>query len=179
LVIFATIFGVGFVILIVSLLSGGDAGHGIDAGVDADTDLGHIGPGIISVKMIALVMIGFGAFSFGVRSTTEASMFLSSMAGVGGAIVIGFFGYLIIRGFYSSQASSTISEQDIIGASANLIDAIPKGGLGQVACILRGREITYMARSRDGRAIGRGTIVRIIGKSGNSVIVEPMEKVNN
>jgi hypothetical protein len=36
-----------------------------------------------------------------------------------------------------------------------------------------------MARSRDGRAIGRGTIVRIIGKSGNSVIVEPMEKVNN
>jgi membrane-bound ClpP family serine protease len=140
-----------------------DGGH--------DTDGSH-GPSIFSVRMISLLMVGFGALSFGVRATTDASMFVASMAGIGGAVVIGGVGYTIIRAFYASQASSTITEQDLIGSQATLLDGIPEKGYGQIACVLRGREITYLAMSKDGRTIPRGAQVRVTGKSGNAVIVE-------
>jgi membrane protein implicated in regulation of membrane protease activity len=138
-----------------------------------DADHGG-GPSIFSVKMIALLMVGFGAGSFGVRATTDASMFQASLAGIGGAVVIGAVGYAIIRAFYTSQASSTITNQDIIGCEATLIDAISKSGNGQVSCILRGREMTYLARSKDGQSIAKGTPVKIISRTGNIVTVEPL-----
>lgn len=173
MVIFATIFGVGFVVLLFSLIFGGDAEVEADVGVDADTGSG--GPNIFSVRMVAMLMVGFGAVGFGTRASTDATMFISSMAGVGGAIVVGVIGYVIIRAFYASQESSTITENDIMGRTANLIDAITEGGTGQVACIVRGREITYLARSKDGNAINRGVPVRIVSKAGNTVTVEPAE----
>ncbi|MEW6411319.1 MAG: NfeD family protein [Candidatus Zixiibacteriota bacterium] len=170
LAIFATLFGVGFLILLLSVI------FGHDAEADGDTDTGgdSSGPSIFSVRMISLLMVGFGAASFGVRASTDATMFVSSMAGVGGAIVVGAFGYLIIRMFYASQESSTVVDNDIIGCRGNLIDAIPPGGSGQIACVIRGREMTYLARSKDGSPIGRGVPVRVIGKTGNTVTVEPL-----
>jgi membrane protein implicated in regulation of membrane protease activity len=168
--IFATLFGVGFVVLIISLIFGSDA----EVEADADVDHGGHGPSIFSVKMIALLMVGFGAVSFGVRASTDSTMFVSSMAGVGGAIVVGALGYIIIRAFYASQESSTITDNDIVGCTANLIDAIGEGGNGQIACVIRGREITYLARSADGRAIARGVPVKVVSKTGNVVTVEPV-----
>jgi len=169
--IFATLFGVGFLLLIGSLIFGHDTDVDADVDMDVDTDASG-GAHIFSIKMISLLMVGFGAFSFGVRSSTAATMFVSSMAGIGGAILVGIVGYVIIRMFYSSQASSTITNADVIGSSATLIDGIAENGIGQASCVLRGREITYLARSRDGGAIKRGTAVRIITKTGNIVIVE-------
>jgi len=169
--IFATIFGVGFLVLIFSLIFG----HDVDGDIDHDFDHPEAGPSIFSVKMIALLMVGFGSMSFGIRATTDASMLVASMAGVGGAAVIGGIGYFIIRAFYSSQASSTITDSDIIGCIATLIDAIPENGNGQISCMLRGREITFLARSKSGQAIARGNTVKVISKAGNIVTVEPAE----
>lgn len=174
MLIFATIFGVGFVILIINLIFGAD--HDVDASADADIghdmDSGH-GPSIFSMRIISLLLVGFGAVGFGFRATTDMTMFQSSLAGVGGAIAVGALGYLIIRMFYASQTSSTISDHDLIGQTGNLIDAIHDDQIGQVSCIVRGREITYMARSADGSSINRGTPVRIVEKAGNVVIVKP------
>ena len=168
MIIFATIFGVGFLLLIISLIFG----HDTEVGVDGDLHDGSYGPSVFSVKMISLLLIGFGAVSFGVRVTQDATMFISSMVGVGGALVIGVVGYFIIRAFYSSQVSSTITDRDLIGCTATVLDAIKENGQGQVACILQGREITYLARSSDSKAINRGKSVKVIRKSGNIVIVE-------
>ncbi len=177
MLIFATIFGVGFLLLILNLIFGHDVDHGFDhdvsGGADHGDGTGH-GPSVFSVRMIALLMVGFGALSFGVRATTSASMFISSMFGVAGAIVIGAVGYFIIRAFYANQASSIITDNDLIGCTATLLDAIPENGFGQIACVLRGREITYLARSRNNRAVARGTSVRVVGKSGNTVEIEPI-----
>ncbi len=172
--IFITIFGMGFLILIISLIFG----HDTDVHVDVDAsgaDVGH-GPGIFSVRLFALAMVGFGAVGFGVRATTEWTMFQSSMAGIAGALGIGAIGYFILRVFYASQESSTISDRDIIGGEAYLTDAISGGQNGQVACIIRGREITFLARSSDGNPIARNAPVRIVGKSGSIVTVEPIDK---
>ena len=169
MIIFATIFGIGFIILLISLIFGGDAD--VDTHVDANTDVGH-GPSILSVKMIALLMVGFGATGFGFRATTDYTMFQSSMTGVVGAIVLSSIGYFILRVFYTSQASSTVEDSDIIGQQANLIDMIDNARNGQVSCIIRGREFTFLARSNDGQSINKGAMVRITGKTGNIVSVE-------
>lgn len=174
MLIFITIFAVGFVILLISLIFG----HDTDIDADVDGDVSDVvesdahGPSIFSVKMVALLMVGFGAVGFGVRSTSESEMWIASLAGVGGAAVIGIIGYLIIRAFYASQESSTITDGDVIGQRATLLDAITEGGNGQVVCIIRGREMTYLARSADGKPIDRGTPVRITDKTGPRVTVE-------
>ena len=174
MLIFVTIFGVGFLILLISFLFGAD--HDVDMHVDGDV-AGTIesdvhGPSIFSVKMISLLMVGFGGVGFAVRSTTSAEMWVASLAGVGGAAVIGAIGYAIIRAFYANQASSTVTDQDVVGQRATLLDAITEGSNGQVVCIIRGREMTYLARSADGQSIERGTPVRITDKTGSRVTVE-------
>ena len=174
MIIFATIFGVGFFILILNLIFGGD--HDISADTDVDAHAG--GPNIFSTKVISLLMVGFGATSFGFRATTEMSMFQCSMAGIAGALVVGALGMIILKFFYSSQASSTITDNDIIGQTANLIDSIAKGQNGQISCIIRGREITYLARSLDGQAIKRGIPVTIVSKTGNIVTVKPITEIS-
>ena len=171
MIIFATIFGVGFFILILNLIFGGD--HDID--VDADADVGG-GPNIFSTKVISLLMVGFGATSFGFRATTDMSMFQCSMAGIGGALVVGALGLIILKFFYSSQSSSTITDKDIIGQTANLIDSIAGDQNGQVSCIIRGREITYLARSFDRQSIKRGVPVVIVSITGNIVTVKPADE---
>jgi membrane protein implicated in regulation of membrane protease activity len=174
MLIFASIFGVGFLILLLSLIFGGDSDVDADVDMDVDIDADGHGHAIFNTKMVSLLMVGFGSVGFGVRATTEATMFQSSLAGIGGAVVIGAIGYFIIRAFYASQESSTIADQDLIGHNANLIDAIKDNQTGQVACIIRGREITFLARSIDGKAIDKSVPVSIVSKSGNIVTVKPI-----
>lgn len=174
MIIFASIFGIGFAILLISLIFGGDADADIDGDVNVDADVTH-GPSILSIKMVALLMVGFGATGFGVRTTTGWSMFQASMAGVVGAIILSTIGYLILRAFYASQASMTIGDSDIIGVDANLIDKIDSGHNGQVSCMIRGREFTFLARSHDGQSIEKGAVVRIVGKTSNVVTVEKIQ----
>ena len=169
MIMFTTIFGIGFLVLIFSLIFGHDSEIDVDPG---DIDAGTSGPSIFSVKMIALLMVGFGATGFGFRATSDYSMFQSSMAGIGGAGVMGIIGYLIIRAFYTSQESSTINDNDLIGHSANIIDAIGEGSNGQISCVIRGREITFLARTEDGSSIAKGNSVTIVSKIGNIVTVK-------
>jgi len=167
-IIFASIFGVGFGMLILSLV------FGADGDFDFDADIDH-GPSIFGAKMIALLMVGFGAAGFGMRATTEVSMSTASLVGAGGALVMGIIGYVILRMFYSSQASSTITDQDILGSTGNLVDGIEDDQYGQVALIVGGREILFLARSEDSSSIDRGAPVRILSKAGNVVTVKQLE----
>jgi membrane-bound ClpP family serine protease len=170
MVIFATIFGIGFVILLLNLIFGADTDADFDTDGAEGPDVGG-GPSIFSFKMASLLMVGFGAFGFGMRATTDVSMFWASMVGCGGALLVAIAGYVILRIFYTSQASSTITDRDIIGSDANLIDSIPANGNGQVACVVRGRECTFIARTSDGSTLDRGLPVRIVAKSGSIVTV--------
>lgn len=177
MIIFATIFGAGFVVLLLSLIFG----HDVDADVDVSTDVdgGSHGPSVFSIKMLALLAVGFGAVGYGFRTTTDWTMFQSSMAGVGGAAVVGLLGWLMLRLFYSSQASSTITDRDLLGSTGNTIDAIVENGYGQILCVVMGREITFMARSEDGGTIERRTPVKIVGKAGNIVTVRSLRPTKN
>ncbi|MGB5106825.1 MAG: hypothetical protein WBP29_00245 [Candidatus Zixiibacteriota bacterium] len=172
MLLFASIGILGFAILLVSLIFGHDSDHDF-----ADTDHGGLsdgdgGPSIFSVKMFAIEMVGFGVTGFGVLAGTDFSMLAASLLGLGGALVMGLIGFTIIKSVWKQQASSTIMRSDIIGAVGHLIDAVQQNGVGQVACSVRGREDTYIARTKDGHAIPLGTTVKIVDKIGQHVIVE-------
>ncbi len=174
MVVFATIGILGFAILLLSLLFGHDHDHDF-SGHDHDGSDSNEGPSIFSVKMFAVEMVGFGVTGFGVRAGTDLSSVWASVAGLGGAAVMGIIGYTIIKSVWSQQATSTITKADIIGASGRLIDAIPRDGVGQIACSVRGREDTYLARTQDGHAIPHGRTVKIVDKVGQHAIVTEQE----
>ena len=179
MIVFATIFGIGFLILLFSLIFGHDTDVSVDADVDVSGDVGgdiSHGPSVFSAKIVALLMVGFGATGFGFKVTTDWSTFQVSMAGVAGALFMGVLGYIVLRMFYASQASSTINDSDVIGRDANVLDAIHGNEYGQVTCIIMGREITFLARTVDGSTLPRNAPVKIVSKSGNVVTVIP---VNN
>lgn len=172
MLLFATIGILGFTILLISLFFAHDHDHDF-SGTDHDAlGDGDGGPSIISVKMLAMAMVGFGVTGFGVIAGTDWTMLVASLLGMGGAFVMALIGYAVIKSIWKQQASSTITRSDIIGAVGHLIDAIPPNGVGQVACSVRGREDTYMARTKDGHAIPLGHTVKIIDKVGQHVIVE-------
>ncbi len=172
MLLFASIGLLGFAILLISLMFGTDHDHDF-SGHDHDTvSDGDGGPSVFSVKMFAIEMVGFGVTGFGVLAGTDLSMLVASLFGLGGAVVMGLLGFMIIKSIWKQQASSTITRTDIIGAIGHLIDAVPANGVGQVACSVRGREDTYIARTKDGHAIPLGTTVKIIDKVGQHVIVE-------
>lgn len=172
MIIFATVFGVGFAILIISLIFGGHGDVHVDIGHDAHFGSGE-GPSIFSFRIIALLMVGFGAVGFGCRATTDMSMFKASLVGIVGALGVSVIGYLILRMFYANQGTLVVSDSQILGQQGNVIDAIADNGLGQIACVIAGREITFLARSEDNHPIAKNALVRITGKSGNIVTVAP------
>ena len=171
MLIFVSIFGMGAIVLIFNLVFGHDTDSDLSGGGDID---GADGPSVFSARMISLLLIGFGAVGFGMRTTTDASMAISSLAGLAGAIVMGGIGFVILRAFYSTQASSTVTDRDVVGSTGHLTDAIPEGKLGQMSCEVRGQSVTFIARSDGNRAISRGAQVQIIGKSGGTVTVKEL-----
>ena len=63
----------------------------------------------------------------------------------------------------------------LVGRSAEISVAIPKGGVGQISLTYGGERSEHIARSGDGRALARGTEVVISGLRGDTVIVAPAE----
>lgn len=172
MLLFATIGILGFTLLLISLIFSHDHDHDFADHDHPGISDGEGGPSVFSVKMFAVEMVGFGVTGFGVKAGTDWSTLVASLCGIGGALVMGAVGFVIIKSVWRQQASSTITRADIIGSTGRLIDAVPADGVGQVACSVRGREDTYLARTKDGHAIALGRTVKVIDKVGQHVIVE-------
>ena len=148
-----------------------DFGHEVAAGhLDAD----HGGPSIFSVRIM-------GAFltAFGVGGVIGRYYKLSHPASSGIGIVTGVAMATIVFQFakvlYSQQASSEISMQGLVGATAEVSVAIPARGVGQVTVSAAGARSEHIARSIDGRALPRGAAVVIKRVGGDSLVVAAVE----
>ncbi len=80
--------------------------------------------------------------------------------------------YQFARILYSQQASSEVQMVRLIGRMAEVTVGIPPGGVGQVTLDYGGERTTQIARSVDGAAIPRGTVVVVTALLGDSIIVE-------
>lgn len=171
MLVFAAIGMVGFFFLIITALFGGD--HEADHGLEGGHDLGHDagGPSPFSLRIISLFLTGFGATGAMARSYGLGYP-LSSAAGVATGVVVGFAGFKLIEFFMQQQASSTLAEEDLVGALGQVSVAIPAGGMGQVGLTAKGRRLYPSARAAGNAAIEEGAQVKVVRSAGNEVVVE-------
>ncbi len=176
---FFSIFSAGMIIVLFSLVFGGhdhgDFGHG-DIGHDAQGDHGgesQPGPGVFSLKGIALLAVGFGAIAFIVMYYTNQIL----VACISGLAIGWVFAFICMAGYrilIRQQSNSLIKSEDVIGQTGQVTTTIPAGGLGEVRLTVDGTAMTKMASAPDGEAIPTGTLVMVRRVSGASIMVEKL-----
>ncbi len=174
LIIFLAVGGLGFLFLVVSLILG-DLFEAFDLDFDADFDadggmeIGILDSRVISVFLTAFGFVGAAALKFGL------TVLVSTALGVGSGILFGAlifgFGYLL----HTQQASSSVSERDLIGRTAKVVVAIKPGTVGQISCRIGEERVEKLARTRNGEELKEGVTVFIEEAAGNSFIVSSME----
>ena len=165
MLVFVIIGLVGLLFLVVSSLFGGDheVGH--------DHDFGHEGPSPFSSRVISLFLTGFG-FTGAIGQSYDLGYPASSGLGVGMGLILAFTGFKLIAFFTKQGASSTLTDDELIGHVGQVTVPIPAGGLGQIVVDVHGRRVFPSARNVVDAAVAEGAQVKIIRSSGNQVVVE-------
>lgn len=168
--IFLAIAAVGFLFLMFSFVFGEIFGHGDLGGHDADVHGGMHGVSFFSTRVLSVFVTAFGGFgAIGVHLGYRTE--ISTAIGLVGGVVFGGIIYLFASFLYSQQASSNVRVAELIGRSAQVSVAIPKGGLGQVRCSMGENVIEKLARAEDGGEISANTSVRIESIVGETLLV--------
>ena len=170
LLLFAIIGGLGFVFLLASLVVGDifesvgfDLNHGVDTGLDF---------GLLDSRVIAVFITAFGGFGvIGAQMGFGAvgSSLIGLLGGIVFAAVVSAFG----RFLFAQQASSTVTDNDLIGRTAQVTVAIKPGAIGQITAKIGDERVERIARAKDGTEISTGSIVKVESVIGDSVIVVP------
>lgn len=167
LVLFAAIGGIGFLFLLISLVVGDlfeAVGFDLNAG-DPGLDFGFLDSRVIAVFVTAFG--GFGVIGVQMGYAAVGSSMIGLLGGlIFGAIVSAFGRFLI-----GQQASSSVTDSDLIGRKVQVTVAIKPGQVGQITAKIGDERIEKIARSHDGTEINTGTMVKIFAIAGDSVIV--------
>ena len=171
LVLFAIIGGIGFLFLLISLVVGD-----VFEAVGFDLDGGATGTdfGLLDSRVIAVFLTAFGGFGV-IAAQTGFGAVGSSIAGLLGGIV--FAGVVSIFGRFliGQQASSSVSDETLLGRTAQVTVAIKSGAVGQITAKVGDERVERIARAKDGNEIAVGTIVKVDAVIGDSIIVVPEE----
>ena len=157
---------IGLLFLLVSLVVGDVfEAMGFDFGLDASHDFG-----VFDSRVIAVFLTAFGGFGV-IGAALGYGAFAASLFGLlGGAIfgaIVFYFGKLL----YNQQSSSSVSAENLIGRTAQVVVGIKPGGLGQIACRVGEERVEKLARTSGGAEIKAGQIVRIESVGSDSVLV--------
>lgn len=152
-----------------------DADIDIDAGFDVEgVDTGGVGgPGIFSLKLIMIFLIGFGISGF-------TSAYLKwpvphIIIGLVGGFVIWFVCYQALSWLYRQQSTSQVSGTAFTGKQAKVTVPIPKGGTGEIYSQIKGtqKSIYFNARATDPqKEYIKGDVVTIKSVEGKTATIE-------
>jgi membrane protein implicated in regulation of membrane protease activity len=171
MVIYAAIAAFGFLVLLLMLVIGDLFGADHDlAGHDVALDHDAGGPSVFSARIMASFVTAFGVGGVVARYYDLPHPAASGIGVVCGALMASAV-YQFARFLHSQQASSEVRMASLVGRSAEVVVAIPDGGVGQVTLTIGGERSDHIARSADGRAIARGSDVTITGLRGDLVVV--------
>ena len=95
----------------------------------------------------------------------------ASGVGIASGVVMAGLVYQFAKILYSQQASSELQMTRLVGRTAEVSVAIPADGVGQISLSVSGERTEHLARSKDGRALPRGSEVTITALRGDSVVV--------
>ncbi len=160
----------GFVFVLGSAVFGDIFEHG-DFAHDVD---GHGGPSLLSSRILSVFVTSFGCFG-AVGSHLGWGVGPSTAMGFGGGVLFAGLLLLFARFLYGQQASSHVEPRDLIGKTAQVSVAIPKGGVGQVRCAWGDTAVEKIARGKEGEEIAVNTVVKIEEIVGETVLVRRAE----
>jgi hypothetical protein len=170
-------------------VSGGDGHHaggddhagstyGLDGGGHGSVSADAGGGGaafhfpLFSPLALATLIGAMGAWGLialkGFAVSESASLLVAIPAALLTAYGITYVGWRLVS---SSRGSSQIRVADLEGAPAEVTTPIPEGGIGEVAAMVQGQRYNGPARTRDGSAVGRGTLVRVETMVGGTMVV--------
>lgn len=165
---FLVIGGLGFLFLLVSLVVGDifDAlGFNFGLNLDASHDFG-----VFDSRVIAVFLTAFGGFGL-IAATLGWGAVGGSLFGLFGGLVFGALVFYFGKLLYSQQSSSSVSNEDLIGRTAQVIVNIKPDQLGQISCLIGEEKVEKLARTRSGEELKAGQLVRIESVGSDSVIV--------
>lgn len=172
--IFLGIAALGFCFLAFSLIFGEMFGHADLGGHDADFHGDVHGVSFFSTRVMSVFVTAFGGFgAIGIH--LGYGIGVSTGMGLIGGLVFGGLIYLFAAFLFSQQASSDIRVGDLVGKTAQVSVAIPRGGLGQVRCVLGESVLERIARSADGEEIPANAGVKIQAIVGETCVVRRAE----
>ncbi len=179
LAIFVTIAIVCLVLLIIGLVLGEIAEHGVELAHDVvdlathDADAmgnGHGGPSPLGFRVVSAFGCGFGGAG-AIATAYKLNSVASSAIGAGFGLLTGFAVYQFARFLYAQEAGEVFELQSAVGQPAEVSVAIPAGAAGQISFVLAGERRTLVARSADGNEIPQGSDVTIERIVGNRAVV--------
>lgn len=166
--IFLAIGGLGFLFLLISFIVG-DIFDAIGFDFDGSFD-GHGDFGLLDSRVISIFLTAFGGFgAIGVSFGYGA--FLSSLFGIGGGVIFGAIVFYFGKFLYSQQSTSSVTEEDLLGRSAQVVVKILPNQIGQISCRIGEERVEKIARANDGSEINAGETVRIEAITSDAVIV--------
>jgi hypothetical protein len=168
--IFLGIAAIGFVVLMISFFMGEIFDFG-------DHDVSHdISDGIsfMSSRVLSVFVTAFGGFG-AVGIHLDYGIGPSTAMGLVGGLVFGGLILLFAKFLYGQQASTETLISDLAGKKGQVSVAIPKGGVGQVRCLLGQTAVDKIARSKDGNEIAASATVVIEEVIGDTIVVRKAE----
>lgn len=139
--------------------------------LDGIFDALDFGDGPLSLTTIAAFTAIFGFTSFALVGAGLSSPVAGGLGAIAG-VLGGAAAWWLSRMIRSAESSTAVSGDELVGALASVVLAIPAGGLGEVALVRHGERVSLSATADT--AIQRGAEVRIAQTiSATSVRVEP------
>jgi membrane protein implicated in regulation of membrane protease activity len=140
--------------------------------ISHDIDHPEVGLSPLSPITIATFITTFGGVGLIMNNLTSISPALGLLVSTASGLALsGVMFLLYTRVLMAAQGSSEVQRGELVGQTGEVIAPIPGGKVGEVALVARGTRVRSPARSADGQAIPRGTIVDIVEEAGNVVIV--------
>lgn len=176
-VIYACLLALGVVYALASGALGwlSDLG-GHDIGIDAagHFDIGHPHP--VSGTTLATFITGFGGGGVVAHYLLHWPLLRGLLLASGSGLALAGAAYLVLEMiFKQTQAGEEHPMSEAVGRDAEIITAIPAGGVGEVAYLIRGKREQAPARSAGGGPVPRGRPVVIENVMGNMVYVRPKD----
>lgn len=181
--IYLICFGVGLLFTLVSGVLGGVFGGHEAHGDTSDTHAAggfasHDMPGFspLSPTVLATFVTAFGGLGMVFHSIPAThSPFLSAPLAVLGALLVATVVFWVFNTiFRKTQGSSESRVATLIGLTAVLNTSIPENGVGEITYVQAGSRYTAPARAEDGKAVARGTTVKITRIIGTEYFVTPV-----
>lgn len=162
---------------------GGHDADGADVGTGGHAEAGFADSGVpalsfFSPTVLATFVTAFGAIGTilsAIESVRGKHFIIATIAASGGLLIAWVALMLFNTAFRKMQGSSESRVMRLIGQEANVITAIPAGGVGEIAYIQSGTRYNAPARTEDGQAVPAGQLVRIKRIVGTQFYVEPMK----